>query len=609
MCGIIGFVSAEKYIEPLEFRSFTDSLAHRGPDHTACYTYQNLGLGHTRLKIIDLSEDSNQPMLSDCGRYVLIYNGEIYNYRELRDELIQLGFHFTTSGDTEVLLKSYQAWGRDAFRRFNGMWAFVIFDKADNKLIGCRDRFGIKPLYYAQDAKGFYFASEIRSLLKMGVSREANLHLTHDFLLTGMADHSQETFFNKIHCLKPGSLFEFNIRSNDFTSANYYDLDSEIHASTQDPHDFLEKFEFLLTDSVHLRMRADVEVGTCLSGGLDSSSVASLASRWLNQSDHSQRLTAFTAVSTDPRNDESSYANAVAQYHGMNKVHVKPSYEDFVEALPAIVKTQEEPFGGPSIVMQYLLMKAIRENNIKVLLDGQGGDELLLGYPRYCATTLLSVMKSQDPFAALSHGRDFIQNNQGQNVLSLLKYCIATHCPQARHKAYQRLMPFMSKQPGIPAFLNHYAAASKSVSRLQTLECLSTNLPALLRYEDKNSMAFGIEARLPFLDHRLLEYALSLPLDLKIKKGWSKWILRETMQKHLPKQIAWRKNKMAFEAPEASWLKAHASEMQGRVLESKMISQLTSESALKSSLPNLNRKALWRLYSVALWENEFKVTI
>lgn len=608
MCGIVGVVKKDCKVDPNEFHSFTQSLIHRGPDDVDCYVRENIGLGHTRLKIIDLSDDSNQPMISDCGNYVLIYNGEIYNYIELRQSLIALGHQFKTTGDTEVLLKAYLTWGVEAFNRFNGMWAFVIYDIKENKLIGSRDRFGIKPLYYSLRPDGFYFSSEIKPLLAMGVPARPNCMLVQDFLLTQITDHSEETFFDNILVLKPGCNFEYNISTHEFKSRYYYHLKEILENAQHTQQNSQEHFFHLLEDSVNIRMRADTEVGSCLSGGLDSSSVASLAHKWLRRKNSEQSLIAFTAVSTDPNNDESYWANAVAQQHGMRTVQITPTYEQFLEQLPNIVKTQEEPFGGPSIVMQYLLMQKVSESKIKVLLDGQGGDELLLGYPKYTAAYLLSIMRDKGPVAAFQHAREYIANNTGQSYASLLKFFLATYSSTARYKAYQRLMPFFQNAGSTPEFLRSYSKDSKKLPQLQALECMSTNLPPLLRYEDKNSMAFGIETRLPFLDHRLLEYSISLPLEHKINQGWSKWILRDSMRQHLPEEVLWRKNKVGFEAPEHQWLTMHANEMRHVIKGSAIIGDLTHAKKLSLSLQHLNSKALWRLYSVAMWEKTMKVS-
>jgi asparagine synthase (glutamine-hydrolysing) len=312
-------------------------------------------------------------------------------------------------------------------------------------------------------------------------------------------------------------------------------------------------------------------------------------------------------VSEQASNDESIYAKQVVDRCGLRWLRVRPSYEDFAETLPAVVRAQEEPYGSPSINMQWFVMRTARENGVTVLLDGQGGDETLLGYEKYFVSYYSALVRRHGYLAAFRGLRDAGRNNAKMNLRNTLKFLAGGMSARARFFVYRNRNRHIRYSGGVPWFLSALAREVANDFGLQRLEIERTNLPILLRYEDKNSMAHSIETRLPFLDYRAVETALSIPTEYKIQSGWTKWILRTAMKDVLPESIAWRRNKMGFEAPENVWLPRHDPQMWELVSASPLIGALTHPGRLRSAYPTLDLRSKWRLYSVALWEQAFGV--
>jgi asparagine synthase (glutamine-hydrolysing) len=565
---------------------------HRGPDGEGIYHAQNLILGHRRLAILDLSADGIQPMASICQNFILIFNGEIYNYLEIKAELIQMGHVFRSKTDTEVILHAYQAWGPACVQRFNGMWAFALFDKQKNQLFCSRDRFGVKPFYFINHEKHFIFCSEIKGLLPLLERRVAHLDVLSDYLLTSKTDHLDHGFFKDIHILPASHHLFYDCNTQAINIKRYYSL--QRLATTPSADDYLA----CLDDAITLRLRSDVAVGTCLSGGLDSSTVAALAAKKYT---YPQAFSAITAVSEQASNNEADFAAKVVTHCQLNWLKTTPSYDNFQNQIEDIVYTQEEPFASPSIVMQYEVMKTARHANIPVLLDGQGGDETLLGYERYVAAYALVAYRQHGMKGFLQAIKASSQHNAKLKIRKTAQYLLGTHFPGLRFKLHQLQHPYLIHQTS-PAHLETYANAANNLFDLQKLEIEATNLPALLRFEDKNAMAHSIETRLPFLDYRAVEIALSLPFEVKMYQGWSKHLLRDKMQNQLPPEIVWRKNKLGFEAPEKIWLSRHRPDMQACIKQSPLIQAITN----KRFDPNtLTQRVLWRLYTIALWEKTF----
>jgi len=612
MCGIAGLVARRNAsaLEPL-IREMTERVRHRGPDGRGHCVRGRVALGHRRLAILDLSPAGHQPMEYADGRYAITFNGEIYNYIELRAELKRLGYEFRSDGDTEVVLAAYAAWGPDCLSRFNGMWAFALHDLEEDTVFAARDRFGVKPFHYVQTADWFAFGSEIRQLLPLLPSVAANPRLVSEFLLTGVQTQSEDTFFENVSNLLPGHFLVFDVATGQYRIQRYYDLLERldlVHCGepAANARDEVHAFRGALDDAVRLRLRSDVRVGTCLSGGLDSSSIAMIAARMHRQ--HSDvPFSAVTAISEDPRNSEERYAGQIVEAGGLDWIRTQPSYDDFCGLLPHVVRHQEEPFSSPSICMQAFVMRAARENGIVVLLDGQGGDETLLGYESYYPAYCVMLWRTGGVRQVWRGMRQTIRSNTAMTVPRLVALSAFELVPRLRHLYYRSRNSYVSPAPPLPAWVREFASRCLDVRRLQALEVETTTLPSLLRFEDKNSMAFSIEARLPFLDYRLLERSIALPADRKLRDGWTKWILRQAMSDLLPHDIAWRRNKIGFGAPDDLWLSRHMERMVEAVRRSDLIRRFCNMDRLLPRFGALTRKNQWQLYSLALWEREFGI--
>jgi len=589
-------------------KEMTNRVRHRGPDDAGYYVNGRVALGHRRLSIIDLTSAGHQPMSYADDRYTVTYNGEIYNYLELRDELRALGCKFSSDSDTEVILAAYATWGSRCLTRFNGMWAFAIHDCQRGVVFAARDRFGVKPFYYVDTDQCFAFGSEISQLLPLLPAVRADANVLTDYLMTGVHAQTEDTFFDRINALMPGHFMEYDVTAEAYQITRYYNLLERV-ASRPDPVNETEAISAirdLVEDSVRLRLRSDVRVGTCLSGGIDSSSIALLAANMYRRS-NANSFAAITAVSEDPRNSEEGYAAEVVKAGDLAWVKVKPDYDAFRKLLPQVVRHQEEPFSTPSICMQAFVMQAAREQGVVVLLDGQGADETFLGYDKYYSVQTYDLWRRDGMSATIAGLHAATRNNANmspQRLAGLLAFMLL---PGLRRQYYRMRSPFMITGR-MPPWIGELAANVRDSRRLQVQEVESTMLPPLLRYEDKNSMAFAIETRLPFLDYRLVEYAVGLAPSLKVRDGWTKWALRQAMNDVLPQEIAWRKRKIGFEAPTDIWLRRHYDIMLDGVRRSALLTRFCDMPKLLRRYPRLDRNHQWRLYNIAQWEETFCVT-
>ena len=546
MCGIAGIWRKKGSVTASEIGLMSKLISHRGPDDVGhvlvdsdcrlplfhftemqeSLTGYDLALANRRLSIIDLSPGGHQPMTyQGC---TLVYNGEIYNYHELRAELSLLGHIFSSSSDTEVLLHTYLEWGTDCLSRLNGMFAFAIWDDRKQTLFCARDRLGVKPFYYFLSNEEFIFASEIKSILAvLKYKPEVNEKIAFDFLVWGLLDHTSETFFDGILRLSPGSYVLAYQGSTQFK--RYWDL-PESEQKSKSPEENAEEFRHLFNEAVQLQMRSDVTIGCCLSGGMDSTALVCTAAPL-----SSHPIKTFTARYLEKSIDEWPYVLAVASKVEIETFSVLVQPADFWAALPDVVRSQEEPFGGPSIYAQWKLMQTIRSNGVKVVLDGQGADELLCGYAKYFYYSLWEMWTRRDLrriigalLLALENGGVHLLDFQ--NALRYLP------------KSLQRIIG-RSSQAG---FDQEYLCQSTSPTRgmvmlQQTLDIQTYSLPVLLRYEDKNSMAHSVESRVPFLDHRLVEFALRLPMEHKIRGAQAKQVMRNALADIMPSQIMRRR--------------------------------------------------------------------
>jgi asparagine synthase (glutamine-hydrolysing) len=595
MCGIVGILNFQgRPLKAGQIERMADLLAHRGPDDEG-YLFVNTGTGYTiarggdstpedvfvsafpyapdesrrregvltfnlamasrRLSIFDLSPGGHQPMSSEDGRVWITYNGAVYNYKELREELRRKGHRFLSGSDTEVIIKAYQEWGTDCLGKLNGMWAFCIWDSERKHLFCARDRFGIKPFYYMLDRGRLAFASEIKSLLDLDSPWTPNDGLIYDFLRSGILDHTEETFFSGIVKLPPSHFLIVDVEGKALLR-KYWEIDvsDEVEGALADETYALE-FAEIFRDAVRLRLRSDVPVGSCLSGGLDSSSIVCVANRLLSSgSDVSSpvRQKTFSSCFEDRRFDERRYIEEVIRWTQADKHYVFPSAEAFLDDLDAVLWHQEEPFGGTSIYAQWMVMKKARDCGITVMLDGQGGDEQLGGYRKFYIFYLLKLLGSKRLNRFVPEFFRFFSSPAVLSTLNLrsgLRYFGSGSAETGRDGLLRE--SFKRRFRGRETDIGYQGNLGKRIWR----DLFQFSLPVLLRYEDKNSMAHSIETRLPFLDYRLVEKLASFPLTQKMRNGWTKYVLRKAMTDWVPQTILQRKTKLGFDTPEEYWFR------------------------------------------------------
>lgn len=574
MCGIAGIISPKQQVNRQQLKKMTDAIAHRGPEGDGFWINpaNSAGLGHRRLSIIDLSADAAQPM-HYLERFSIIYNGEIYNYLELREQLQKRGYGFSTQSDTEVILAAYDCWREECVKHFDGMFAFAIWDEYRKMLYAARDRFGEKPFYFANDKAGnFFFASEIKSFYAAGFTKQQNqklllLYLTNGF--TSNPNNASDTFDKQIMQLPPAGYLILQASSGKIEMHNYWDIDKDKEI-TIDEIEAMDSFHSLLKESIEKRFRSDVPVGTSLSGGLDSSSIAAVASG-IAASSNSYKC--FSAIFPGFDKDESQYSQQVAKQFNLQQFITTPTAEDFVNDLQRFLYQQDEPVGSASVYAQYRVYQLARQHGIKVLLDGQGADELLAGYSKYLHWYLQEVLHKKPGRLRETIGQ--LKKNNASVEWGWKNYA-ATLFPsktaaQLEKRVIKRIQYNTDVAPAFKdAFFDKKMVTKPVIKKLNDILYFDTRnygLNELLRYADRNSMAFGCEVRLPFLSHKLAEFCFSLPANFKIRDGFSKWILRKSMQGTLPQQIVWRTDKVGFEPPQQQWMQTKQVQdliMQGR---------------------------------------------
>ena len=602
MCGISGIVNKNFLAVNHEMiKGINDLAVHRGPDGEGFFFGEHFALGHRRLAILDLSRDGDQPMRY-LEKYVITFNGEIFNYVEIREQLLLDGYRFSSKTDTEVILCAYDKWGPGCVERLDGMWAFCLYDKQKDILFCSRDRFGIKPFYYSDLPQKFIFGSEIKQVLAgRGGSAVANMHAVRDFLIEGYSDHTRETFFEGVYALAAGHNLVYSLKSHTFEEFRYYALAAQADLMALDEQSATERFGAELKRSVACRMRSDVKVGTCLSGGLDSSTVASLSSI-LYHAASPERFQAVHATSGVGKMDESGYARDLARKCDIDLVVIEPGVDEFMKAIDEVVYYQEEPFATPSIFMQYFVFQKAKQIGCKVMLDGQGGDEILLGYERYFSAYLRSI-----PWRDAIRELFCIRNNSRLSLAEVLGYFLYFSISRIRISKLRRKFSYIK-----PEYLFRFPNVGKlnkgyrNIRDMQKMEIESFQLPHLLRYEDRNSMRHSIEARLPFLDHKVVEAAFGMNNRFKIKDGWTKYVLRVAMAGLVPEHILWRKVKLGFPAPEAAWIKAASTSMQATINQSAILNRMLKH---KLDFENIDRGTFWKLYSIAKWEEVYSVQL
>ena len=517
-------------------QNMTQAIAHRGPDGEGFYYGESFALGHRRLSIIDLSEKGEQPM--SAHHNVITYNGEIYNFQEIRDELMLHGYHFASNTDTEVVLAAYDLWGEKCVRKFNGMWAFVIFDIKNNKLFASRDRFGIKPFYWRKTKKYFAMVSEPKQLTFLPDWKpRLNKKRAFDFLSVGYHLHTLETMFEGVHALPAGSNMIFDLTENKMDVYSYYDLTQVETDESMTFPEAIDSFKTLFEDAVRLRMISDVKSGSALSGGLDSSSIV------CKMAEFTKELETVSACFAKEGYDERLWMDAVVRDTNIISHRVFPDLDEFVNVLDRMTWLHDEPIVWPALYTQYQVFSKAKVANISVMLDGQGADEVLAGYPKFYKPYFKNLFK-KSPFRL---PREFVAFFQLHSISPKDAFRQAAAFAKKGKQKINWLDPDFAQAS--------YQRKPESTIREVSLNLISeVGLPALLHYEDRNSMAFSVESRLPFLDYRLVELLIKMPDRFKIKNAKRKYILRESLKDILPVEVYTRYDKMGYETPFGEWM-------------------------------------------------------
>jgi asparagine synthase (glutamine-hydrolysing) len=585
-------------------------------------------LGHRRLSIVDLSPAGHQPMCSANGELWIIYNGEIYNHIELRAELEDAGERFASHCDTEVMLAAYQRWGEDCLHRFNGMFAFVLVDWPRRRVFAARDRFGVKPLYYWTAPDGtLALASEIKQFTALpGWRARLNGQRAYEFLHWGLFDHTGETLFHDVRQLRGGECLSFSLDRLPAPPKPrpWYVLSPA--ASVPVGREAASRYRELLEDSVRLRLRADVPVGSCLSGGLDSSSIVCIANRLLREANAEALQRTFSARSTDPRFDEGRYIDEVVKATGVSNSEVYPAPAALFDLLPEITWHQDEPFGSTSIYAQWHVFSLAARHGVKVMLDGQGADEQLAGYHSFYSARFSGLLR-QLRLVQLIGEMSVARRAHRIPVRQLLGHAASALLPELLRQPLRRLIARPSSQA--PEWLDaerlgaqaldpfvEAGAKTSSIRELSRAQIVNTSLPMLLHWEDRDSMAHSVEARVPFLDYRLVELALALPDEAKLSEGVTKRVLRDAMKGVLPEAIRVRTDKIGFATAEESWLRRELPDefrtalRQGidasagvlRPVALELLEQVIDGRRAFSFLP-------WRIIAFGAWMNRFGIQL
>lgn len=613
MCGIAGQIRFDgRRVNLEELKVMTDAIAHRGPDGEGHWIDDEwwIGLGHRRLSIIDLSSAGCQPMHYG-SRYTIIFNGEIYNYIEIREKLQALGYQFSSRSDTEVLLALYDHKKDQCLDDLDGMFAFVIYDKLEKKVFIARDRFGEKPFFYMIEDECLYFASEIKAFWALGLRKQADMETAFYYMHYGRVHHpidKEKTFFINVKKLKAGHFI--TIDRGGLTSIiqqQYWKLPlrplNEVDISRLEAE---SKFFELFKGSVMRRLRSDVPIGSSLSGGLDSSAVVCMID-YLNENKGFQQST-FSARFPGFVKDEGKYMEIVTKATHAKSFFTFPNTQGFVDDFADLCYFQDEPFGSASIYAQYDVMRLAKESGVTVLLDGQGADELLGGYSFYLDTLAREndAMQAKNANAGYRQGmikflkktlpgvyQIYHSNQTDKNLITNLKA-----------KGFGADFIDLARKLPVPEEIH------ESLHEHLCHDLTQGNLEDLLRYADRNSMAHGREVRLPFLDREFVEFVMSLPSSYKIREGWSKWIQRIGLESIVPSEITWRTDKIGYEPPQKDWMKDIR--VQERIRESKkklhsegIITKMESEKQTEGVEANdINDNSWYQMMAANLFSNK-----
>jgi len=556
MCGFLGAIGLSHRPEDDAAQQLLEPLIHRGPDDSGIYCSSGVFLGFRRLAILDLSERAHQPMVDAATGTALVFNGEIYNYRELRAKLEQRGRRFRSSGDTEVLLQGYLEWGDEVFPRCEGMWAAAVHDRSRGVVL-VRDRFGEKPLFYSRGAdNAWWFGSEPAALRAAGAGTgRFDRGRVFGFLGLGDIEDPEHSFFEGIDQVPAGALLVMT-PTGPGEVRRWWRLEEAVADAwdrrAPEPDEILDAMDA----SVRLRLRSDVSVGTSLSGGLDSSGVVAS----LRKADASRELHAFTASFPGSTVDEWGYASAVAAHFGVTLHRVTPTSEGFLASIDDIVRHQGAPFDSPSVYAQWCVMQRAREEGVTVLLDGQGADEVWGGYLKYAGLMYCDLARRANAVAVWRSINAWRVHGKAPTVP--IAQALALLAPSGRRSALARSATERTRRKSFGEALRHEVPTDPFggvrvggvLQRAATADLGRVLLPRLLRYADRNSMAWSREVRLPFLDTRMHALGLASDWSSGLQQGWTKLALRKAFARRLPEEIVWRRDKIAYQAPDVDWL-------------------------------------------------------
>lgn len=621
MCGIAGYLSSKGIIDKNKFDRMVDIVAHRGPDDRGVYCDRVAALGHRRLSVIDLSREGHQPFFYK-DRYVMVFNGEIYNYIELREQLRTKGYTFQTQTDTEVLIAMYDCYGSECVSMLNGMWAFAIYDIDGAQVFCSRDRFGVKPFYYRHRDGILIFGSEIKQILEvMDENPGINIAAAKKYIICGILDDSDDTMFEGISKLGGGCNLYYDIKEDRLTLERYYDI-SRIKQTDKTYEEVCREFREIFEDAVNIRMRADVPLGFCLSGGLDSSAIVCMADKICKDKKEDVTRHTISSCFDNKAYDEQEYIDEVVKCTNVVSHKTFPREEDLFGQLDDMIWYMDEPFASTSMYAQWNVFKATKENGLTVMLDGQGADEQLAGYTNFYAVLFTDYLKKGKILSFVREYKAYkklrASTEKYIDFRDVLLVCLGglvnigwlTGAVKKILRKHPYNLPFdKADLIYVDSQRDRYPIRN---SRKFIYDSLYVGLQALLRYEDRNSMAFSIESRVPFLDYRLAELIYSAPISYKIHKGVTKSLMRDGLADVLPEKIRTRYSKFGFVTPEDQWIRENAEEFGAAFHRAcKNISQFMDTSQLEQWYDDhalqmkRNEFLVWRVICFGRWMDVF----
>ena len=660
MCGIVGYFSVNNSFHPKKFAAANNIVEYRGPDdygyitidegmkveewkdewlNDFCSTRKVIGsVGFRRLSIIDLSSKGHQPMHEGHFKYWIVFNGEVYNYIEIKKELMAKGYRFYSQTDTEVVLKSYVEWGSSCLEKFNGMWAFCILDTEEKKLFCARDRFGVKPFYYYFDQNRFIFGSEVKQVLSLlPFSAELNPPVFFDYLVLGSyGNETRETFFKSVYKILPGEFMEIKLvdpRKLNLKHQIWWDLPCLEENMIPHEREIYENIRFLLEESVCLRLRSDVPVGTCLSGGLDSSGIVCLVDRINKKLNNHHKHKVFVIGSINPKIDETHYAKIIIDSANAEPFFDYPDSVDLEKELETFIWHHDEPLITASMFGGWFAYKLAKNSGVKVVLDGQGSDELLAGYYHGPHIDFLNELLISGKIGEFSKqfkantdlyatGQFATLKRMAQNISKRIFHAMMPS--DFRPNVYKNIKGWL-KTDFVKANISNSHALNKdfyftrrkfsSQIKKDSYESIKfTNLPGILRQVDRNSMAFSVEARVPFLDYRLVEFLFKLPSSLILKNGYTKYAYRHAMKGIIPEQIRLRTDKRGFTMPDRDLLKGALPFIKSIIERLPAGSEIYDVANIKGKIKisvddeRLYQPIIWRIINAIVWQSKFHVS-